>query len=110
MILRLKKTGSISATNREVLAKVVSVMLTLETFMASKKKIQCTAIIIPTKTYLAMLDIEPLNGLRVANMNATSPINAMVIRHQTIEMESILISLPRIPVKPHRNMIPCKLS
>ena len=55
MIFRLKKKGSRKATNNEVEASVVSVMETLETFNASKKKIQCAAVITPVPKYLSLL-------------------------------------------------------
>ena len=104
MILRLKKKGSNRATKSEVEAKVVSVMETLDTFRASKKKIQWAAVTNPMPRYFAAFNGVVLNFRFVRNMKTASPAKAMDMRHQTMDIEGIWISRPKIPVKPHKKM------
>lgn len=101
--------GSIKATNKEVDANVVKVIETFETFIASKKKAQCAAVIAPVVRYMSAFLGDVRIVLLVITKKARRPKSAIVMRHQTMLMDGIEISFPKIPVKPQRKITPCRL-
>ncbi len=77
--------------------------------MALKKKIQCKAINKPTKISLAESFIEIRNDCfekRIKNDKNTA---AKSMRYQTKASASMVISAPKMAVKPQINTIKCRL-
>ena len=97
--------GSKTETNKEAEARAVSAIDTFETFIASKKKTQCNAVIQPVSTYLVPLENVVASFLFDRKTKSKIPAEAISMRHQTSDMLEIEMSLPRIPVKPQRNTI-----
>lgn len=84
-------------------------METVETLMASKKKIQCKAIKRPTIMNLtndlgATLNDCFLNAIKTAIKTA-----AKSILYQTKKSDCIVINAPKIAVNPQIKTIKCKL-
>jgi len=80
--------------------KTESVMDTLETWMALKKKIQCKAINNPTKINFKNDFKGILNDIFLNAINKAKNSPAKNIRNQTNASAEMVISAPRMAVKP----------
>ena len=95
-----RKKGSIIAEKKEAVDKQTTATETLETLIDSKKKNQCTATRLPTKSspkksFFLIFVNSFLKAKKVNNV-----INAINILYQTSSMVFNEMSLPKIPVKP----------
>ena len=103
----LKNIGSINVTKKAPVLIVTKATDTLETLMALKKKIQCSAITIPEKKNRnSPLASTAKDFFRIRKYTAVK-IDAKNILYQTKGIASIEISAPKIAVKPQINIMRC---
>ena len=107
-ILRLKKMGSRMDAKNDPVEKMARVMETLEMLMARKKKIQCKAIKIPPKTSFAIWRAGNLKFCLVASKYISTKRPASPILYHTICASLMLMSAPKMAVKPQMNTIKCR--
>ncbi len=107
-IFLLKKNGSINEAKKAPVLMVTRATETFDTFIALKKVIQCTAIIIPETANFSKAFVSILNDIfRIKKYTAIKP-TANNIRYQTSGTASIDINAPKIAVNPHIKTIKCK--
>lgn len=92
--------GSIRAVNKEPVAVAARAMETFDCLIASKKKIQCAAIIKPTPTVFKIPMRFILKLFFISNMYRANEKVAKNIRYQTNWSEGMVSSFPKIPVNP----------
>jgi len=77
---RLKKSGSMNATKRDVEARQVRVTDTVDTFKASKKKDQCAAITKPVRMYFKTFERSSRGDLFETKKKSKREVKAIDIR------------------------------
>nr|WP_317045352.1 hypothetical protein [Formosa algae] len=88
----------------DTIDKVIEI---LETFIAPKKVIQCSAIMIPANENLAIVFGDTFIGIFLKRIYAYINPVAMSIRNQTNGMASMVINSPKIAVNPAINTNRC---
>ena len=107
-ILLLKKKGSINEVNNAPVLIITNAIETLETLIALKKKIQCSAIIIPERKNFNNVFLSNRNDFFLMTKYKAIKIDANSILYQTKGIASIEINAPKMAVNPQMNTIRCK--
>lgn len=102
-IFLLKSTGSIKEAKKAPDENVASVMEILDWLMASKKVIQCKAIITPARANFKITFLGSRIAVLVMATNKNINSTAINILNQTNGMDPIDIKSPKMAVKPAIN-------
>lgn len=96
-----------SAVNSAAVLKQARVTETVLTLIASKKAIQCAAVMAPVSNNSAIVRALATMGMRANFIKMKIATSAINILHQTSGSLGTVMSLPMIPVKPKMSTIKC---